>query len=59
MRPKVVRIVIVNCFGEVEVLELGKSEKSWSHNDLDTEDLGKAMVVKVEGILESETTLLI
>ena len=38
----------------VEILQLGKSKKSRRGDDIDAEDLGQAVMVEIEGILEGE-----
>lgn len=49
MRP-----IILQCRKCIKVLKLSKSEKSGRGDDIDTEDLGQAVMVKRESVLESD-----
>ena len=49
MRPS-----ILQCHKQIEVLQLSKSQESGGGYDVDTKDLGQAVKVKIEGVLESE-----
>lgn len=49
MRP-----VVLQCRKGIKVLQLSKSEESGGGDDIDTKDLGQAVMVKIERVLESE-----
>lgn len=54
MRP-----IVLQCRKCIKVLKLGKSEKSGRGDDIDTEDLGQAVMVKIERVLESEKVMVV
>ena len=47
MRP-----VVLQCRKCVEVLQLSESEQSGCGDDIDTKDLGQAVMVKIKRVLE-------
>lgn len=54
MRP-----IVLQCHKCIKVLKLSKSEKSGRGDDIDTEDLGQAVMVKIERVLESEKVMVV
>ena len=49
MRP-----VVLQCRKGIKILQLSKSEESGGGDDIDTKDLGQAVMVKIERVLQSE-----
>lgn len=54
MRP-----IFLQCGKGIKVLKLSKSEKSGRRDDVDTEDLGQATMVKIERVLEGEKAMVV
>ena len=52
--PEVVGEIIVDGFGEVEVLQLREGLERWRCEDVNAENLRQAVVVHVEGIRGGE-----
>ena len=57
MSPPVMRPVVLQCGVNVKILQLSESEESGRGNDIDTENLGQAVMIKVERILKSEKVI--
>lgn len=57
--PEVEVQIVVDGFGEVEVLELGKGLEGGHGDDVDAKDFGQAVVVHVEWVLGCQSPVLV
>lgn len=59
MGPPVMRPIFLQRREDVKILQLGESKESGSGDDIDTEDLGQAVMVQIERVLEGEKVIAI
>lgn len=55
MGPPVMGPIVLQCCECIEILQLSESEESGGRDDIDTKDVGQAVMIKKERILEGET----
>ena len=59
MGPPVMRPLVLQCCECIEILQLSKSEESGRGDNIDTQDLGQAVMVEIERVLKGEKIILV
>ena len=57
MGPPVMRPILLQSRESIEILQLSKCEESRGGDDIHTEDLGQAVMIEIERVLEGEKVM--